>query len=515
MKRLILILLAVGISNAFSQLTSNQIDSIAQLTLKTFDVPGIAIAIVKDGKVVHSKGYGVRSLANNKPVDSNTLFGIASNSKAFTAVALAMMVDEGKLKWDDKVTDYIPEFKLYDPYVTNSFTIRDLLSHRSGLGLGAGDLMFFPDNNSFTKKEIIHNLRYLKPVSEFRSKYDYNNNMFIVAGEVLERVSGLSWEEFIETRIMKPLKFENSKASWERAKNSSNIIDAHVPFNGKVQPIPHDWSNNANAAGGILSNLNDLSKWVIAQLDSGRYDDNKKLFSQKVQDDMWAPQTIIPVRGRNYYSTQFSAYALGWKVNDTKGYKEVGHTGGLLGTVTQITLIPELKLGIIVLTNQQSGAAFLSITNSIKDSYLGLSGKKWVSDYSTIITRNDKRADSIENAVWNTIATSLKQNQITETNKINYIGTFRDDWFGKITISKEAGKLRFVSEKSSKLKGELLHYKANTFVVKWDDRSLDADAYVIYSLNKDGKAISFTMDAISPRTDFSFDFQDLNFKIVD
>ncbi|MEO5967347.1 MAG: serine hydrolase [Ferruginibacter sp.] len=515
MKRFILFIIAFNISGAFSQLSSSQIDSITQLTLKTFDVPGIAVAVIKDGKVIHSKGYGVRSLLNNKPVDANTLFGIASNSKAFTATALAMMVDEGKLKWDDKVTDYIPEFKLYDPFVTNSFTIRDLLSHRSGLGLGAGDLMFFPDDNTFTKKEIIHNLRYLKPVSEFRSKYDYNNNLFIVAGEVLERVSGLSWEEFIETKIMNPLGFQNSKASWERAKNNLNIIDAHVPFNGKVQAIPHDWSNNANAAGGILSNLNDLSKWVIMQLDSGRYNINKNLFSLKVQNDMWAPQTIIPVRGKNYYHTQFSAYGLGWRLSDVKGFKEVGHTGGLLGTVTQVTLIPELKLGIIVLTNQQSGAAFSAITNSIKDAYLGLSGKKWVSDYADIISRNDKRSDSIENAVWKIVDSSASKKSINDNFKNIYSGAYKDDWFGKATVFQESGKLRFVSEKSSKLKGELLYYKGNTFIVKWDNRSLDADAYVVFSLNKEGKAVEFVMEAISPKTDFSFDFQDLNFKLIE
>ena len=512
MKAILVLILLLSFSFSYSQLNENQIDSIAQLTLKTFDVPGIAIAIIKDGKVVHSKGYGVRSLLNNKPIDSNTLFGIASNSKAFTSAALAIMVDEGKLKWDDKVTDIIPEFKLYDPYVTNSFTVRDLLSHRSGLGLGAGDLMFFPDDNNFTKKEIIHNLRYLKPVSEFRSKYDYNNNMFIVAGEVLERVSGMSWEDFIETRIMKPLKFEYSKASWERAKNSTNIIDAHVFFNGKVQTIPHDWSNNANAAGGILSNLNDLSKWVIMQLDSGRYNNNQKLFSLKSQEEMWSPQTIIPVHGKNYYNTHFSSYGLGWRVTDTKGYKEVGHTGGLLGTVTQITLIPDLKLGIIVLTNQQSGAAFSAITNSIKDGYLGLQGKKWVTDYSAIIRRNDNRLDSIENAAWK-IATP--SNLISEDHKKIYTGIFKDDWFGKISITNENGKLRFVSEKSSKLKGELFFYKGNTFIVKWDNRSLDADAYVVFSLNKDGRAVAFTMDPISSRTDFSFDFQDLDFKRVE
>src|SRR6476620_5949674 len=193
-------------------ISSPEIDSVVEKTLKTFDVPGIAVAVVKDGKLIHAKGYGARSLNSGQKVDENTLFGIASNSKAFTVAALGMLMDEGKLKWDDRVTDYIPEFKLYNPYVTDAFTIRDLLTHRSGLGLGAGDLMFFPDSNNFTKKDIIHNLRYLKAVSSFRTKYDYDNNLYIVAGEVLARVSGKSWEEFIEQRIMQPLGMNASRA---------------------------------------------------------------------------------------------------------------------------------------------------------------------------------------------------------------------------------------------------------------------------------------------------------------
>ena len=186
-------------------MSTSQVDSLVERTLKTFDVPGIAVAIVKDDKIIHAKGYGVRSLNTMEKVDENTLYGIASNSKAFTAAALGMLADEGKLKWDDKVTDYIPEFKMYNPYVTDEFTIRDLLTHRSGLGLGAGDLMFWPDSNNFTLKDIIHNLRYLKQVSGFRTKYDYDNLMYIVAGEVVKRISGISWEDFIETRIMQPL----------------------------------------------------------------------------------------------------------------------------------------------------------------------------------------------------------------------------------------------------------------------------------------------------------------------
>ena len=180
-------------SSLFSQqLSALQIDTLAERAMKAFDVPGIAVAVIKDGKVIHSKGYGVRSLNSKEKVDENTLFGIASNSKAFTAAALGILIDEGKLKWDDKVRDYIPEFKLYNPYVTEEFTIRDLLTHRSGMGLGAGDLMFFPDSSDFTLKDILYNLRFLKPVSGFRTKYDYDNNLYIVAGEVVARVSGKS-----------------------------------------------------------------------------------------------------------------------------------------------------------------------------------------------------------------------------------------------------------------------------------------------------------------------------------
>ena len=182
-------------------LTSNQVDSIAEKTLSTFNVPGIAVAIIKDGKVIHAKGYGVRSIRTNQKVDENTLFGVASNTKAFTAAALGMLVDEKRITWDTKVTDVIPEFKMYDPYVTNEFTIRDLLTHRSGLGLGAGDLMIWPDSSTVTKSQLIHNLRYLKPVSGFRSKFDYDNLLYIVAGEVIERVSGIKYEDFIENKI--------------------------------------------------------------------------------------------------------------------------------------------------------------------------------------------------------------------------------------------------------------------------------------------------------------------------
>src|SRR5258708_1948763 len=200
-----LLLLLIITTGQAQPMNATAIDSLVARTLRTFEVPGIAVCIIKDGKVIHSKGYGVRSLDTRQPMDEQTLFGIASNSKAFTTAALGMLVDEGKLAWDDKVRKFIPEFRLFDPYVTEEFTVRDLLCHRSGLGLGAGDLMFFPDSSDFTIPDILHNLPFLKPVTSFRSQYAYDNNLYIVAGEVVATVSRVALEDFSLKKIRRPL----------------------------------------------------------------------------------------------------------------------------------------------------------------------------------------------------------------------------------------------------------------------------------------------------------------------
>ena len=495
----------------FSQMSESEIDSLVQHTLTAFDVPGIAVGVVKDGKLIHAKGYGVRSLKTNLPVDENTLFGVASNSKAFTAAALGMLQDEGKLNYDDKVKEYIPEFKLYAPFVSEEFTIRDLLTHRSGLGLGAGDLMFFPDGSDFSIQEIIYNLRYLKPETSFRTQYDYDNCLYIVAGEIIKRVSGLSWEEFIEQKMMVPLGFEKSTASYSRIKNNLNYIDPHAPVNGKITALEHDWNETANAAGGIQSNITDMSKWAMLWLNQGELPNGKRLFSEEVMNDMLTPQTIIK-RGKGNYNTHFSAYGLGWFLSDEKGYFQATHTGGLLGTVTQVTLLPELKLGIIVLTNQQSGAAFYAITNSIKDSYLGYENRDWVNRYRENVKRNQESANKITQEIQKEVDRALQKN--VKVPDSVYAGTFKDEWLGEIIIERKEGELRIRSVRSPRLRGKLLFYKANTFIARWDDRSFDADAFVMYTLDENGIGKGFTMKAISPLTVFSFDFHHLDFHRV-
>jgi CubicO group peptidase (beta-lactamase class C family) len=508
------VLISATLNGQAQELTATQIDSVVNKTLSTFNVPGIAVGIVKDGKLIHAKGYGIRSIKTNAKVDENTLFGIASNSKAFTTAALGILVDQGKVTWDTKVTDVIPEFKLYDTYVTQEFTIRDLITHRSGLGLGAGDLMIWPDSSSVTKPQLIHNLRYLKPVSSFRSQYDYDNLLYIVAGDVIARVSGSSYEDFIEQKIIQPLGMTSTAASWYRLKDKSNIIDGHAPVGDKLVTVGLSFTELANAAGGIYSNVTDMSKWVISKINEGKYGNNssQRIVSKKVHDEMWTPQTLI--KGGSPYNTHFNSYGLGWFLSDVNGYFQASHTGGLAGIVTQVTILPELKLGIIVLTNQQSGAAFNAITNTIKDGYFGIKDKDRIKQYNDSRMAAEKRANEMTKKVWTDIATQQKVSKGKGVLQ-NIAGSYKDPWFGNITIEPRKDGYYFKSKNAPKLQGNMYFYKGDTFIVKWNERSLDADAFVTFTLNHDAKPIGFKMESVSPLTDFSFDFQDLDFSRLD
>jgi len=510
----LLLMIGIGSFPIVAQgLSPHQIDSVVAKSMETFNVPGMAVSVIKDGEIILEKTYGIRSIETEKPVDKNTIFGVASNTKAFTTAALAQLVDEGELEWDTKVTDIIPEFKLYNPYVTSEFTVRDLLTHRSGLGLGAGDLMVIPATNTTTMEEMIHNLRYLKPVSSFRSKYDYDNLFYIVAGEIVSRVSGETFEDYLDKHFFQPLEMNRSLTNIEEIEKDKNRIDGHAPVDGKLQVTPQTFTPISAPAAGIYASIKDMRKWVQARIDYGKYGENLQdsLFSKKQAIEMWKPQTITPT-SRGNYNTNFSAYALGWNVKDVMGYKQASHTGGLFGIVSQVTIIPELKLGIIVLTNQESGAAFLSVTNSIKDAYLDVSGKDRIDQYYQRRQKAEKRADSINTKVAQEIEVQLKKKSPGLKDQ-DITGTYVDDWFGEVKIERnEEGRLRFTAKKSPELIGDMLFYKGTTYVVRWDNRTFNADAFVNFDLDNEGKAQGFSIKAISPLTDFSFDFHDLDFK---
>lgn len=496
-------------------LSSSQIDSLVQKTMTTFDVPGMAVAVIKDGEIYHKKTYGIRSLATNDPVNENTLFGVASNTKAFTTAALGQLVDKGKIGWDTKVNDIIPEFKLYDSYVTAEFTVRDLVTHRSGLGLGAGDLMVFPASNTTTMEEMIHNLRFLKPVSSFRSKYDYDNLLYIVAGEIVARVSGKDYDTYIEENFFRPLKMTRSKLAIPEIDADPNRIDGHAPVDGKLEITTNTFTQIATPAAGIYASINDMSTWVQTLLNEGKYGHELQdsLFSKKVLDEMWTPQTLVRSR-KGSYNTHFTAYGLGWFLSDVNGYFQVTHTGGLLGIVSQVILFPELELGIIVLTNQQSGAAFTAISNSIKDGYFGKKGEDRIKEYNERRLAGEKREDSIITQLNKDIQAQLKS-KTPKPKSSDYVGSYKDPWFGNVVISEQKDGLHFRAEKSPDLTGKMIFYKGTTFVVQWNDRALKADAFVNFDLDTEGKAKGFKMSAISPLTDFSYNYQDLDFTRVD
>jgi hypothetical protein len=308
---------------------------------------------------------------------------------------------------------------------------------------------------------------------------------------------------------MKPIGMNSSAASWNRLKDTTNTIVPHAPTDGKLQIIPRYKNPIFDAAAGLYASTNDLSKWLILQMSKGKYGDNQSIFSEKQHKEMWTSQTILPDRNPFPYKTNFRSYGLGWQLTDVNGFLQVSHTGGLDGIVTQTIMFPEIQLGIIVLTNQQSGAAFNAISNTIKDSYLGLPAFDHLAHLSKDRQGKEDEADKITNEVWETV-----QKNTAKIDTKKYAGTYKDNWFGTVTISEKNGKLYFASQRSPRLKGEILWYKDQNFVVKWDIRSFNADSHIFFQLDAKGKISGFKMKAISPLTDFSYDFHDLDFKKI-
>lgn len=504
------ILLLALAASGFAQ---SSIDAVAEKARKTFDVPGIAVAVVKDGQVVFVKGFGARKLGEPAPVTANTLFGIASNTKAFTAASLAMLVDEGKAHWTDRVIDHLPAFQMADPYVTREMRVKDLLVHRSGLALGAGDLMFFPASD-LSSDEIVKRLRYVPLETSFRSAYAYDNVLYLVAGKLIEAVSGKPWNVFIRERIFSPLGMSASKTSIRDIKPGDDFASPHANVNGMLTAIRPDVLDNNAPAGAIQSSVADMSKWVAMQLNTGDIPGGKRLFSAAQSKEMWSEVTPIPIANLPpelaAFKTNFSAYALGWGLRDYRGYKLVSHTGGLSGMVSQVMLVPELKLGVIVLTNRDSGAAFSSITMTILDEYMKAPATDWVAAFDSAAKIREKSAAEVMKKASGTRDTTSEPSLPLKS----YVGRYRDPWYGDVTIKEEGGNLVMRFTHSPDLTGELEHWQYDTFIARWKNRALDADAYVSFSLKPDGSVDQIKMAAVSPLTDFSFDFHHLVLKPV-
>jgi len=486
------------------------LDDYAARSMKTFEVPGMAVAIIKDGKVVFSRGYGVRKLGDPTPVDENTLFGIGSNTKAFTAAALATLVDAGKISWDDPVYERLKGFEMYDPYVSKEMRIRDLLCHRSGLGLGEGDLMFWP-HTSFTREEVVYRLRFLKPATSFRTTYAYNNLMFLTAGQVVAEVSGQSWDVYIREKVFAPLGMNGSTTSNSLFTPAGNWAYPHSKVDGKLQTIQFDNLDNAGPAGSINSSIADMSKWVLLQLNRGKIPGTEnRLFSEKSSREMWAQQMVVPIGNLpdeiKSLQPHFAGYGMGWGLRDYKGRKLVGHTGGVAGFVTRVMLVPEENLGVVILTNAEETFAFDAVLFHILDSYFGGSTIDYVAAFKNLSDKSKKEADEAMAKASQSRAADSKPSLPLE----KYVGDYSDPWYGKVSIKQESGGLVLNFERTQKGTADLQHWQYDTFKAHWRDRTVE-DAFVTFALQPDGSIDHFTMVAVSPLADFSFDFQDLYF----
>ncbi|HEX4243240.1 MAG TPA: serine hydrolase [Steroidobacteraceae bacterium] len=487
-------------------------DAYAARVLRTFGVPGLSVAIVKDGRMVFARGYGVRKLGESAPVDENTLFPIGSNTKAFTSALLASLVDAGKLSWDDPVYERLPGFQMYDPYVSHEMTIRDLLTHRSGMGLGEGDLLFWP-TTTYTRDEIIHKLRFMKPASSFRSRFAYDNLMYIAAGQIIPAVTGETWESYVRARVLDPLGMKTTTLDVAALEASSNHAHPHERVDGVLRPIEFVALDNAAPAGAINSSVAEMSSWLRLQLDRGRFPDGTRLFSEARSREMWTAQTILPNRefpGQLVHlKSSFAAYGLGWGLRDYRGRELVEHTGGVAGFVSRVMLVPEENLGVVILTNAESAGAFDSLLYHVLDHYFGVPKTDWVAAFKS--AEDEHFAQAAEFTKHQDAERAAGGRPALPSEK--YAGVYRDAWYGTATIHGQSGGLVFTLDHTPAAVGDLTYWQYDTFKAHWRDRTME-DAFLTFTLKPDGSIDHFTMKAVSPLADFSFDYQDLLFTPV-
>jgi len=485
---------------------------------KEIGAPGVSIAIVEDGKVTLAHGWGVRDITTNQPVDADTIFFTGSTGKAFTNAALATLVDDGKIKWDDRVIDHMPDFRMYDPWVTREMTIRDLLVHRSGLGLGQGDLLFLP-NSDLTRKETVRRIRYLKPATSFRSGYAYDNILYMAAGQLIEEVTGRTWEQYLRSRVFGPLGMKNSTNTDADFQANPNHARPHSrsdgPIHGLGTQAPLDEnatiSQNAAPAGGLAISANEMSRWLLTQLSRGKIPgSDKRLFSEEQSKQMWEGVVPTPIRQfpPEFAATEpnFNLYALGWTISDYRGAKVVGHDGAVFGSQATVALLPDKNVGIFIAANSEDGEIILGLRDELLDHYLGAPRNNWPERFHRWkVGRLNAAAKQVQTA-------AAKPAKIGPSMPLaNYVGEYADPWYGTIKVTRAGKGLAVDFPHSKGMEGPLTHYQYDTFktnpALKWVE-----PAYVTFSIGADGKVDRVTMKAVSPAADFSWDYHDLLFK---
>lgn len=447
-----------------AQTNLKEVDKYIQRASIDWKVPGMAVAIVKDGKIIYAKGFGVLEEGKKQKVDENSLFAIASNTKAFVSASLAHLVWEKKINWNDKVVSFLPYFELYDNYTTNETTLKDILSHRTGLGTFSGDVIWY--KSEYSAEEVIKHVKYVPQAYSFRAGYGYSNLMFITAGEVINAVTGMPWNKFVESHIFKPLEMNRSVTSIKGLASLGNVASPHKTIDGAITPIA--WTNwdNMGAAGGIISSVEDMSKWMILQMNNGVVGTDT-IFSPASQREMWSPQNSFKVSARsqkNMPSKHFSAYGLGWGIWDYQGRKVVSHSGGYDGMYSRVTMIPEENLGVVVLTNSMTGVTN-PVTMKAIDHILGIADRDWSKE---ALPGAKKYGEYKEKRVSKRVDARVS-GTTPSTEIADFAGCYFDAFFGEVTVELENGNLVMKFTNAPHLNADLSHWHFNTYKLEWKE----------------------------------------------
>ncbi len=475
-----------------------EIDQYIKKVQQDWEVPGIAVAVVQGDKVLLSRGYGVCDINTKQPVDDQTLFAIASNSKAFTAAAVGILVDEGKLNWDDRVIKHLPNFQMPDPWTTREMTVRDLLCHRSGMDTFSGDLLWYDTN--YTPDQIIERIRFLKPVSSFRSRYGYQNLMYITAGKIIEKASGQSWAEFVRDRILQPLGMSRTTTTIKDIKD--NYASPHNKSAGTVlRALPLGDVDNSWGACGLNASVSDLAKWMQMQLAAGKVGD-KQIISDKQLHNMWQPWMVLqqPPEAPRQPMKNFQAYGLGYFLMDWYGHKVVNHSGGLDGMISQLAIVPSLNLGVVVLTNSESSASRF-IRDRVLECFMG------------VAERPDRSGDALakfQEGEKKKAETQAQQDANRKTDTTTTVplaelaGTFRSDLYGDVVVALENDHLVLKMLPAANFVADLEHWQYNTFVIRWRSsvKYNFPRGFATFTIDANGKPSQLILD--QPNDDFWF-----------
>ena len=506
---LLLLLCACGGDPAVRQPVASPYDAAFEAVMARYDLPGLAVGVIEDGEIVYRRAEGELVAGSGRSIDARTLFKIASNSKAMTAGVLARLVDAGKLRWDDPVVRHLPGFRMYDPWVTEHMQVQDLLIHNSGLPEGAGDLMLWPEPNSFTRADIINGLAHLKPAYGFRSGYAYDNLLYVVAGEVAAAAGGASYEELVRREIFEPLGLGCRVGEWQR-EETDNLAQPHMQVHGRnvvVRPDPATVpAITSAAAGGVRCSLDDMLAWARNWLAPEAA--QRAWLSDRQRRAMWTPRTPMPVseRSQRWNNTHFSAYGYGFRLADVDGAWTVSHTGTLMGMYSAMYLLPDRSSGFVMMTNGSGADARTVLSQVLLEQLIAPHAAVTVGALAAELAlepefAGDHRAPDTSSRVI-----------VTPEQMARDTGVWRDPWFGEVSICRRGEAVRFEAAKSPLLAGTIM-VVGDRRLVDWDDDSVDAEAWLDFSEEGNGKP-TLTMAKVDPEADFSFDYEDLKFARV-